>query len=149
MVEVTAYTATARRDSGWWVVQCDQHPGAISQVARLAHAEEVHREAIAFIADVPLESVVVTVTPEVDPLVAEELAEADRLRQTANDAERRASEKRRHAAGQLAKSGMTVRDVGIVLGVNYQRAAKLIGPRSKKSTSARWLNRARKDEHHR
>ena len=27
------FTSTARRDGRWWVVQCDQWPGAISQGA--------------------------------------------------------------------------------------------------------------------
>jgi len=41
------FTSTARKDGRWWVVQCDQHPGAISQVARLDQAQEHQREAAA------------------------------------------------------------------------------------------------------
>jgi len=39
------FTSTARKDGRWWVVQCDQYPGAISQVARLDQAQEHQREA--------------------------------------------------------------------------------------------------------
>lgn len=60
---MTEFTATARRDGKWWVVQCDQHPTAFSQVTRLDRAEEVHREAIAFVADIPIADVTVTVRP--------------------------------------------------------------------------------------
>lgn len=78
---MTNYTAAARREGRWWIVQCDQSPGAISQVSRLDQADEVHREAIAFVADLPTESVTVTVRPDVDPEVSSELDEARRLRQ--------------------------------------------------------------------
>lgn len=46
------YTSTARRDGRWWVVQNDQHPGAISQAATLEDAARDQQEAIAFVAGV-------------------------------------------------------------------------------------------------
>ncbi len=122
---MTDYTATARREGRWWIVQCDQHPGALSQVARLEQAEQVHREAIAFVADVPAESVCVTVQPQVDPQISEELDEAQQLRSQAAEADRRATELKTHAAQRLKDQGLTVRDIGALLGVNYQYAAKL------------------------
>lgn len=64
------FTATARRDGRWWVVQCDQLPGALSQVARLEQAEVVHREAIAFVADVDESGVEVAVRPQLGPELA-------------------------------------------------------------------------------
>lgn len=59
------YTATARRDGQWWVVQCDQLPAAISQVRRLDRAAETHREAIAFVAGVAEADVEVDLSPVV------------------------------------------------------------------------------------
>jgi hypothetical protein len=36
VVAISEYTATAQRvEGGWWMVQCDQYPGALSQVRRL------------------------------------------------------------------------------------------------------------------
>jgi hypothetical protein len=55
--EVIRYTATAHHVAGWWIVQCDQHPGALSQVRRLDQAADVHREAIAFVVGVPADEV--------------------------------------------------------------------------------------------
>ncbi len=71
------YAATARRVDGWWIVQCDQHPGALSQVRRLDQAVEVHREAIAFVAQVPIHDVEVRVEirPELPVHVRDELGE--------------------------------------------------------------------------
>ncbi|MFT4187431.1 MAG: hypothetical protein QM621_02480 [Aeromicrobium sp.] len=40
------FTSTATREGRWWVVRYDQHPGALSQVARLEQAAEHQREAI-------------------------------------------------------------------------------------------------------
>lgn len=122
---MTEYTATARREGRWWIVQCDQHPGALSQVARLEQAGEVHREAIAFVADVPVESVDLTVVPEMDQQISNELSEAQRLREQAAEADRKATELKVRAAQQLKDQGLTVRDIGALLGVNYQYAAKL------------------------
>lgn len=62
-----SYTAMARRSGQWWVIQCDQHPGALSQVARLDQAAEVHREAIALITGEPENGVEVAVRPELHP----------------------------------------------------------------------------------
>lgn len=60
---MSAYTATAQRvEGGWWMVQCDQHPAALSQVRRLDHAADEHREAIAFVTGEPVAEVTVTVS---------------------------------------------------------------------------------------
>jgi predicted RNase H-like HicB family nuclease len=55
--DMTRYTATARRCGDWWMVQCDQLPGALSQVRSLAKAAEVHREAIAFVSGQAIDEV--------------------------------------------------------------------------------------------
>lgn len=34
------YTATAKREGRWWVVQCVEEPNAITQVARLDQVDE-------------------------------------------------------------------------------------------------------------
>ncbi len=62
------FASTACKDGRWWVVQFDQQPGAISQVARLNHAKEHQREAIAFVADLPQETIMVTVRTVLDPV---------------------------------------------------------------------------------
>jgi hypothetical protein len=120
------YTATARRDGRWWIVQCDQHPSALSMVARLDQAAEVHREAIAFVADVPEDQVEVDVRPVLEPELSSELDEASHLAEQAKQAEEQAGVKRRRVARRLVASGLTVRDVGAVMGLSYQRAHQLV-----------------------
>jgi hypothetical protein len=120
------FTSTARKDGRWWVVQCDQHPGAISQVARLDQAQEHQREAIAFVAGLSQEVIAVTVRTVLDPGITLELEQADRLRREAESAARLSAERRRHAALAMKAAGLTVRDMGAVLRVSHQRAHQLV-----------------------
>lgn len=126
MVAQMRYTATARRDGQWWVVQCDQLPAAISQVRRLDQAAETHREAIAFVAGIAEADVDVDVTVVMDEPVASQLQRVAQLRATARDAEQEARALWSASAHELRESGMTVRDIGAVLGVSYQRAHQLV-----------------------
>ncbi len=120
------FTSTARKDGRWWVVQCDQHPGAISQVARLDQAMEHQREAIAFVADLPQETIAVTVRVVLDPAITLDLDEADRLRNEAESAAALSASRRRQAALAMKAAGLTVRDIGTVLHVSHQRAHQLL-----------------------
>lgn len=121
---MSTYTATARRDGRWWTIQCDQAPGAISQVARLDQAAEHITEAISFVTGDT--DVAVQVRPVVSDRIMAELAEMKRLREQAEQAERAASGLHRQVAMDLHRDGLTVRDIGSVLHVSYQRAHQLI-----------------------
>lgn len=123
---VTEYTSHAHREAGWWIVQNDQHPGAISQVRRLDHAAEVQREAIAFVAGVARDDVEVSVRAELEPTLARSLDEATALRAEAREKEARALALRRSIALALAADGMGIRDIGVVLGLSYQRVHQLL-----------------------
>ncbi len=120
------YTANARRSEGWWIVQCDQFPGALSQVRRLERAADEHREAIAFVADLSADEIQVDVRPVLAPDLETELQEAMTLAQSARRDEEAARRKRRDVARRLAEDGLTVRDIGVVFGVSYQRAHQLV-----------------------
>jgi DNA-directed RNA polymerase specialized sigma24 family protein len=124
--EVTRYTATAQRSGGWWMVQCDQLPGALSQVRSLAKAADVHREAIAFVSGQSADEIEVDVHAELAPDLAAELAAAEELAETARDNLDAATRKRREVARQLAKQGVTMRDIGTLFGVSHQRAQQLV-----------------------
>jgi len=121
-----SYTSQAHKEGRWWIVQNDQLPGAISQVTRLDQAEEAQQEAIAFVANVPAESVEVLVRVNIRPDIDRELAEAAALRAEAQEKEARAASIRIEVAHSLESEGFTVRDIGVVLGVSYQRAHQLI-----------------------
>lgn len=125
VVLMTTYTVTAERTAKWWVLQAGEAPGAISQVARLDQADQI-KEAIAFVTGEPEEQIQIEVRP-VLPLAAEEAHElAVRYREEAARLNSRAAYYSRLAAHDLADAGLTVRDIGTILGVSYQRAHQLI-----------------------
>jgi hypothetical protein len=127
VVEVTTYTVTAERGQRRWSLQCDEVPGAISEVTRLDQAEDVMREAIAFVADVDEADVEVTlhiVLPSEE--YREHQRRAARLREDAKLANEQAALEARRAATALRDDGLSVRDIGTVLGVSHQRAQQLI-----------------------
>ena len=108
------------------MVQCDQLPGALSQVRSLTKAAEVHREAIAFVSGQPADEIEVEVHAELAPDLAAELAAAEKLAEAARHDLDAASRKRREVARELAQQGVTVRDIGALFGVSHQRAQQLI-----------------------
>jgi DNA-binding NarL/FixJ family response regulator len=120
------YTSHAHREGSWWVVQNDQHPGAISQVKRLDLAADAQREAIAFVAGIDQVDVVVVIRAELEPALARSLEEATALRAEAEVKEARALSLRRAIALSLKDDGMTLRDIAVVLGVSYQRVHQLV-----------------------
>lgn len=118
------YTVRAERSGKWWSLECVEVPGALSQVTRLDQADQI-KEAIAFVAGVPEETVEITVVPVIDDNTLEHLAEARRLREESQRTNRMAAEESRAAARTLAAAGLSVRDVGTIMGVSFQRAQQL------------------------
>jgi len=126
MVEVTTYHVTARREGRWWALRCDELPGVFSQVARLDRAAREVREAIAFVAEVPLDSFEIEVAPVLPEAYTVESRKAEDARRLAAAANKEAAAHSRAAARALAEAGLTVRDIGAVIGVSHQRAAQLL-----------------------
>lgn len=125
-MEVKYFTSTATRDGRWWVVQCDQEPGALSQVSRLEQAVEHQREAIAMIAGLEEDEVDVTVNPALDDVLTSGLAIAKARREQADQLQREAAELVSAIAHTLVDEGVSLRDVGFILGVSHQRVAQLV-----------------------
>jgi len=106
------------------VIQCDQLPAAISQVRSLNTAAETHREAIAFVAEVPDDQVNVTVRPEVDTDVRQQIEQVRALREQVRGME--AEAKWAAAASTLHERDWTYRDIGKALSISYQRVHQLV-----------------------
>lgn len=136
MVAVTEYIVTAEHTGKWWVLQAVDVPGAISQVARLDHAEQI-REAIAFVAGVPEADVEVVVHPVLEVELEAALTKHHASRQHAEDAANDAADSSRRLARELAERGFSLRDIGVMLGVSHQRVHQLINDRKRQSTSAK------------
>lgn len=127
---MTTYTVTAQRAMAVrrpvWALQCKEYPGAISEVYRLDQAGEYMREAIAFVADVPEQDVDIRLQIDLpDESYLEHLDRAEEQRRREVQARQDAAREYREAAEILRGSGLSVRDVGTVLGVSYQRVQQL------------------------
>ena len=126
MVAMTRYSVTAERSGRWWVLQADQAPGAITQIARLDQADQII-EAIAFVTGEPEASIEIEVRPVLPESIRTHLAEAARLRAEAAAANTRAAQETRAAARRMHDElALTVRDIGRVMDVSDQRASQLI-----------------------
>jgi hypothetical protein len=124
---MTHYTATAVWDEHLWWVQCDQVPGATSTVSRLSAAVEHQREAISFVADVPIDQVDVEVRYELPAKspVYSAVKVARQRRDAAHAAAERSSAASRAAAVALVDAGMSTRDAAKILGVSQPRVVQL------------------------
>lgn len=126
MTQRTIYTVTATRTGDWWDLEVPEVPGATSRARRLDQAEGAAREAIAVLLDVPADSFGVEVAPELEGSSGELLHVAHLARERAELAQEEARATTIAAVRTFAGQGMTVRDIGRLIGVSHQQAAKLL-----------------------
>ncbi len=120
------YTVRAERSGHWWALEAPEIPGLYSQARRLDQAEEMARDALSAMLDVPSDSFEVEVVPVLRPETEEVLRARATARSEAADAERRREAVDREAALALTeREGLTVRDAGKVMGLSYQRVSQL------------------------
>lgn len=119
------FTVTAERGkSPVWVLECDEL-GVVSQTRKLADAADEVREAIAYQSGLDESEFHI----EVEPILGDELSalreEALTLRREAVEVAERATAANRRFVSKMKEEGFTVREMGHLLGVSYQRAAAL------------------------
>lgn len=128
---MTTYRATAERADGWWAVSVPELPGVYTQGRTWAQAQEMARDAIATLLDVPAAKVAVELMPKLPgkaEIVLGYLTAAREQRVQAAETEIVALQE---AAMTLKSSGVSVRDAGAILGVSYQRVSQLTSGCSK------------------
>ncbi|WP_070462108.1 hypothetical protein [Corynebacterium sp. HMSC29G08] len=119
------FTVTAERGKNpVWVLEC-RELGVVSQTKRLGDAEEEVREAIAYQSGLEESEFKI----EIQPVLGAELDslrdEALELKREANEIAERASTASRRFAARMKEEGFSVREMGQLLDVSYQRAAAL------------------------
>ena len=120
------FTVTAERGRGpWWVTECAE-AGCVSQVRRLDQVADDIREAIAYQTGLSADEFDIEVVSALPDAYRQAADEADRLRADAARAQRASAESARAAARALHEAGLTLRDIGVVMGISYQRAAQLV-----------------------
>lgn len=128
MRDRTTYTAHCVRSNGWWAISVPEIPGVHTQARRLDQVDAMVREAIALFLDAPEDSFDIAVAPELPDELEQAIAELRRRKEEAEIAHRAAGEASVAVASALVAAGLTVRDVGQLLGVSYQRIAQLLSP---------------------
>ena len=109
------YTVRAQRRERWWILVTPEVPGALSQVRRLAQAEEYIREAIAFN---------VNVVPDL-PGLTEKTAQVRADIAALDAAQREVAAQSRDVVAQLKAQGLTQQDIAVVMGVSPQRVSQI------------------------
>lgn len=97
--------------------------GAFSQCKRLDQVEAMAREVIAPMLDSDPADVG---DVEVDVHLPDDLAALRRSERLADDARQAATHAQRRAAEQLRAAGLSVRDIGRLLGVSHQRVSQIL-----------------------
>jgi hypothetical protein len=119
------FTVTAERGRGnWWVTECAE-VGAISQVRRLDQVADDIRDAIAYLTGLDESDVDIDMVPVLPEGYRHHRESAQASAAAAAKARRQAAEESRQAAQVLRSGGLSVRDIGTVMGISYQRAAQL------------------------
>ena len=125
----TTYEVIVRRDGRFWYLEIPALDGA-TQARNLGEVEEMARDYIATVLDVPESTVAVEVAIALPDDVQAHLRHAEDLREQEARARAEAAKEVRVAARQLKDAGYTVRDIGAALKVSHQRAQQLVTVRS-------------------
>lgn len=123
------YTVRAQRSGKYWALhipEIDRH----TQARNLAEIEPMARELISIIAGVTADQIELNVVTELPAEVSQHLRRAEELRAAAARAQSDAATEVRAAAVELKESGISLRDLGKLLGVSFQRAGQLTKRRS-------------------
>ncbi|MPY93361.1 MAG: XRE family transcriptional regulator [Acidimicrobiia bacterium] len=126
---MTSVKAICRRSGDWWAVEVPDLPGVFTQARRIDQVEAMVRDAITtsgFPKRVDVELVV-----RLPEDVEARIVGAAHAQREAERATQHAASTAREVVGDLRALGLSMRDVGAVLGVSHQRVSQLAskGPR--------------------
>jgi hypothetical protein len=121
------YRVVVAREGKWWMVHIPELD-ALTQARRLGAVESMARSLIALTLDIAPDSFAVAVELEAveDIRITERLDRLHADQAAAAAAADKARTEIRALARDLAERGVTVRDIGTMLDVSFQRAQQLI-----------------------
>ena len=128
------YTVTTERSGNWWAFSVPEIPGAHGQARRLEQVRDEARDVISMMLDAEPDSFDVSLSIKLDPRIAHALDEAKAARQEFDIYQRVAQEKLRLAAEQIKEvGGLSIRDIGNLLDVSFQRISQILSDKRKAS----------------
>jgi DNA-directed RNA polymerase specialized sigma24 family protein len=126
MVAVKSFSATARREGKWWVV--DVHGIGATQGRTTTEAERMAKDLVAIMEEIPVDTVDVEIEFMLPGELGHEVRNAREQTRAAEQAQRRAAEKIRQAVAHIIGNGMSKQDAARILGVSPQRISQLVKP---------------------
>ena len=134
MSTVAIYTAKVSREGKWWIIRVPDLD-AITQARRFAEVEDMTRSLIAVTLDTdPAEIELRLDVDHIEDLdVTQRLEQLRAERAAAADLHSSVAAHTRAFAREMAARGLTVRDIGAVLGVSFQRAQQLLDEQNRAS----------------
>jgi len=121
---MNTYTALVSRDGRFWhadVPEIDR----VTQARNLNEVDVMTRDLIAIMTGAEPDSFEVNVRIQLPDSVQAHLSEVERARDAEAAARSHAATELRAAATELKNAGLSVRELGSVLGISYQRASQL------------------------
>lgn len=125
MAKVTEYRAVVTRGQRYWLVEIPEL-GQVTQARRLTEAEPMAIDLIASVLGKRAKSITVTLDIELPRIARRHLELAAKKTAQASRLQNEAALERRAAARALRDSRMSYTDIGIALGISYQRARQLV-----------------------
>ncbi len=128
------YVVTAERSGNWWAFSIPEIPGAHGQAKRLDLVKSEARDVVELMLDVPAESFDLELAVKLDARMEHLLDEARTAREQFESSQRLARETLRAAAEQFKDvAGLSVRDIGSLLNVSFQRISQILGNKGRVS----------------
>lgn len=121
--DMETYTARVTRDEDVWMIEVPR-VNRSTQAKQMRQVEGMARDLVAIMEGVEPESFALKI--EWPPTIAQFLGSYQLLADEAAAAQRRASEAQRLVAAVLKEEGASVRDIGHLMGVSFQRAQQII-----------------------
>jgi hypothetical protein len=130
LVAVTTYTAEIVREGRSWLVAYVPEVGHATQGRSFKDLDYMVRDLVRMCTGEDPATMDVVMQPQ-DPKLCKELEAARVARREAAESAARAAEHGHRVAKSLAAAGFTVRDIGALLGVTFQRAHQLVTGRGR------------------
>ncbi|WP_249290489.1 hypothetical protein [Mobiluncus mulieris] len=119
------FTVTAQRAGRWWALECAE-AGCYSQCRRLDQVDDEMREAIAWQTGLAKDAFNIAVNIELPVRYQQQLQQTKQLQAEAEKLVASAASSSRLVAKEMKDDGFTLRDIGQVMGISYQRAGQLV-----------------------
>ena len=119
------YTAVCVRSGKWWAISIPEIKGAYSQARRLDQCADVARSLVVDVLEVPADSFEIDLRPVAPSELVQLIEGAEASKRLAAEAATNAHEAVSDVVHKALESGLSMRDVGVLLGVSHQRVHQL------------------------